>query len=682
MTNSARGPRNEGVMRAPFLLLPLLLATLGFAHGCSAPDSPGRVIILGLDGMDPHTVDLLMSEGKLPNFARLRQEGAYGRLVSSKPLLSPILWTTIATGKPPLEHGISHFVALNEKTGAELPVTSQMRRVKALWNLLSDAGREVAVVGWWATWPAEVVRGAIVSDHTGYHFLFSAGATGDPDPVGSVHPPELAAQITARMRRPDDLTWEEAARFVDVSREEFARPFDFEDDLSHFKWALATAESYRTIGLDLWQQRQPDLLMVYIEGTDSTSHLFGHLFRQQALAGHLAEQQRRYGRVVEEMYRYADEIVGDYLEALDDDTTLVVLSDHGFELGQLHDDPRRTRGLQRVSERFHRIEGILYLYGNRVRRHQRIERPTLLDVTPTLLALTGVSPARDMPGRVLTEALELPEPLAYATRTVASYETGVGSAEALDAVADATVDPQILEHLRALGYLDASSPKGERNLAALQFQAGHYEEAAQAYEELVREDPDNAALRASFAGALGALGRYEESLAQLERAIALEPANPEAYHNRGVIYEAQGKPEQAARQYEFALRYQPQYEPAQRALLRVRGATPMAEPPTPNQQLAAALVERAREAALRGDYQGALKELDEAERIAPRFALVPHYRSNVGWLMGDREGAMAALRRALELEPDDPLYRTNLERLEKEAAEESRGEAIDATPSH
>ena len=76
---------------------------------------------------DPETMDLLLSEGKLPNLARLRKEGAYGKLLSSKPMLSPILWTTIATGKPPADHGIGHFVAVNEKTGEQLPVTSQMR---------------------------------------------------------------------------------------------------------------------------------------------------------------------------------------------------------------------------------------------------------------------------------------------------------------------------------------------------------------------------------------------------------------------------------------------------------------------------------------------------------------------------------------------------------------------------
>ena len=97
--------------------LGVLLAS-SLLTSCSRGSSDHRVIVLGLDGVDPDTVDLLLSEGKLPNFARLRREGAYGRLASSEPMLSPILWTTIATGKSPAEHGITHFVATNPKTGA------------------------------------------------------------------------------------------------------------------------------------------------------------------------------------------------------------------------------------------------------------------------------------------------------------------------------------------------------------------------------------------------------------------------------------------------------------------------------------------------------------------------------------------------------------------------------------
>jgi tetratricopeptide (TPR) repeat protein len=650
-------------MSARVLGLGLLL--LCVISGCGSSSSPGRVIVLGLDGVDPEVVDLLLSEGQLPSFARLRQHGAYGRLESAKPMLSPILWTTIATGKTPLEHGISHFVALNEKTGEQLPVTSQMRRVKAAWNILSDAGREIGVVGWWATWPAESVRGAVVSDHTCYHFLFDAGAGGSRDPVGVIHPPELAAELAPLVRRPGDLTSADLARFVDVPPEDLARPFDFQDDLSHFRWALATAQSYRAIGLRLWDQADPDVLFVYVEGVDSTSHLFGHLFRRDDLSGPLAAQHARYGRAAEEMYRYADEIVGAYLDALDGDTTLVVLSDHGFELGALHDDPSRARDLRRVSERFHRIEGILYLYGNRVRAGRRIERPTLLDVAPTVLALAGVPPAADMPGRVLADALDLPPELAATPRSIASYETGEADARAADAGAGSSVDPEILEHLRALGYLETSSPKGERNLAALHFEKGEYAEAARMYEALVGEEPDDASLHASLAGALGALGRLDESLAALDRAIALDPANPEAHHNRGVIHEERGDAVAAARDYETALRFAPDYEPSQRALVRLRGFAAAGEPESANEKLAAAIAERAHESALRGDYAGAMQQLEEAERIAPGFARIFHYRSNVAYLMGDRTAAVAALRRAVELEPENPLFRANLERLER-----------------
>ena len=69
----------------------VLLLALIVLQACGGGTDAGRVLILGLDGMDPQAVDLLMSEGKLPNFAKLRQEGAYGPLRSQKPLLSPVV---------------------------------------------------------------------------------------------------------------------------------------------------------------------------------------------------------------------------------------------------------------------------------------------------------------------------------------------------------------------------------------------------------------------------------------------------------------------------------------------------------------------------------------------------------------------------------------------------------------
>lgn len=624
--------------------------------GCQS-DSRGRVIVLGIDGLDPGVVDLLMAEGEMPNFARLRRGGAYARLQSSEPILSPIIWTTIATGRVPADHEIGHFVAINEATGERLPVTSQMRAVKALWNIFSERDRSVGVVGWWATWPAETVRGAIVSDHTCYHFLFDDGAQGGDDSTGVTYPPGLRAEIEPMIRRPADVGAEELEPFARVEAAELERPFSFDDDLAHFRWAYSAAETYRAIGKYLWRSVQPDLLMVYIEGTDSASHLFGHLFRATDLAGELAEQRSRFGDTVEEMYRYADRLVGEYIEIMDDDTTLIVLSDHGFELGALPQDPSKTRDMRRVSEKHHKIEGILYAYGRNVRARRRFDRPTLVDVAPTVLALAGLSPSREMPGRVLYEGLSL----AHEPRSVASYESGgVGAA---GGVADRSVDPAILERLRALGYLDTESPSGDRNLAALLFEEQRFEEAVAAYEKLVAASPRDGALRASLAAALGSIGRLEDARDQADQAIRLAPLNPGGYHNRAVLHEKAGERDRAVADYREALRYAPDYAPSRQALERM-GAGPDGDPVRDAQEIRAAqLAEAASLAARRGDYGEAMSLLDRAEAEAPRLALVHQYRSNVAFLMGDIEAARAALRKALEIEPDNVLYKTNLERL-------------------
>jgi Type I phosphodiesterase / nucleotide pyrophosphatase/Tetratricopeptide repeat len=637
--------------RTPAVAALLVASTVAIAGCGDRTARSARVVLLGIDGLDPKVVDLLVSEGEMPVFERLRRDGAYAPLRSQRPLLSPVIWTTVATGKPPREHGIGHFTAIDRATGAMLPVTRRMRRVEALWNIASAAGRPVAVVGWWATWPPEPVNGWVVSDHQAYHFLFekAAGLDGrNGTPV--THPPELEGEIRPLLQRPGDLTPESVGGFVDVSPQELARPFSFDDDLSHFKWALATARSYRDIGLWLWRRKRPALELVYIEGTDSASHLFGHLFRAAPLAGELGEQQRRFGGTVEAMYRFADRLVGQYLDALGSDATLIVMSDHGFELGALHDDPSRTRDMRRVSERFHRDEGILYLYGRGVKANAGLDRPGILDIAPTVVTLLGIPPGRDMPGRVLLEGLDgVVEPERVASHEPRSRAAG-GDRGGADGGDDAESDAAILARLESLGYLGGerpsgetsrreTSPEGERILAAMAFEAGRYEEALAAYLRLAAAEPGDAALRTSVAGVLGALGRYDEAMLQLGTAVELDPLDGEAYHNRAVILERRGEVDAAVADYQRAVRYRPDYEPSREALLRLTGSATVDRPRTPAEVEA-----------------------------APDYVLVYQYRSNVAYLMGDRAAAIAALERALELEPDNALFRVNLEGLRNDGA--------------
>lgn len=182
---------------------------------------------------------------------------------------------------------------------------------------------------------------------------------------------------------------------------------------------------------------------------------------------------------------------------------------------------------------------------------------------------------------------------------------------------------------------------------------------------MVDESPDDGFLRTSLAGALGALGRYDEALEELEKAIELQPLNPEAYHNRAVIWERKGEIPKAVQDYQTALRYNPRYQPSLAALHRLGGSSRPSAPKTDQEQQAYRLAEEAAALSRRGDYAAAMARLDQAQRIAPDYSLVYQYRSNVAYLMGDRQGAIEALEKGLELEPDNALFRENLRRLQE-----------------
>ena len=152
--------------------------------------------------------------------------------------------------------------------------------------------------------------------------------------------------------------------------------------------------------------------------------------------------------------------------------------------------------------------------------------------------------------------------------------------------------------------------------------------------------------------------------ARVEALSTFSAALAEQYRGRGaVIHERRGERDAAIRDYQTAIRYNPQYAPSRQALGRLGAPLPQA-PHSDEERRATALAEEAAAAARRGDYAAAGARLDEANRIAPRLALVYQYRSNVAYLKGDRAAAIAALKQGLRIEPDNALFRENLKRLE------------------
>jgi len=96
----------------------------------------------------------MVRDGELPHLRSLMERGVYGKLETLEPTVSPVIWTTIATGKRHEQHGIHDFVRPSDGTEAQRLYSRLDRRVGAFWNFLSDAGQRVHVVGWFVTYPA------------------------------------------------------------------------------------------------------------------------------------------------------------------------------------------------------------------------------------------------------------------------------------------------------------------------------------------------------------------------------------------------------------------------------------------------------------------------------------------------------------------------------------------------
>jgi len=413
----------------PGALLLAAACALFFFSCSSEADRPTKVIVFGVDAADWGVMDNLLKEDRLPNFQRLIDEGATGISKTLIPLTkSPIIWTSIATGKVPEKHGIGGFVRV-AADGDTIPYTGNARRVKALWNILSDAGYTVGIVGWMVTWPAEEVNGYMVSDYVQYEQERSIRLD------RQTYPEELFREVDHLRVIPGNVTDAEVARFYPVSaspEEVQAAPWH----KSYVKMIYATDETMRRIALDL-AERDVNLLAVYLNGVDSFGHAFWH-HRTNVKESPLSE-------IIDKYYLWVDETLGEFMELIDDDTILIVCSDHGF-----YGPRRRPDGGLMLGIYMHGENGIIGLMGKGVRKGGSIVDADVLDITPTILYALGLEVGKDMDGHVLTDAFEPDFLRSNPVEFVSTYETG--DREYGEPI-KTPHDEKIKERLRAVGYM-------------------------------------------------------------------------------------------------------------------------------------------------------------------------------------------------------------------------------------
>ena len=185
--------RAEELTRQAEAALLILAASWGCGGSRDGADERGAdlkprpLVVFCVDGATWDVIDPMIDRGELPNFRKLVETGVRGDLVSIPPVASPLVWTTVATGRFARHHNILDHV-FPYTPGAKRRVSSLQRRVPALWNIASHHSRSVAIVGYYATHPVEEVRGAMVSDRAGKGL------------AGGIYPAKLEAELLPELQ--------------------------------------------------------------------------------------------------------------------------------------------------------------------------------------------------------------------------------------------------------------------------------------------------------------------------------------------------------------------------------------------------------------------------------------------------------------------------------------------------
>lgn len=452
---------------AAILLVGAVLSVVVLA-GCSGPqddvsEPATRLIIFAIDAANWNTLTPMLEAGELPNIAGLLHRGSYGVLKSGVPIQSPQMWTSIATGVVPERHGITRFVAELPGGTKEVPVTNNMRRVKAFWNILSERDISVGIVGWWPSWPVDEVEGFMIAQRAwpvnwslhGIPFGAARNTQGrliTEDFPGRTWPESLYEEFEGFIVTEEDVAMRELDQFFADSR--------FTDPAKQFhaRWVYAKDKTFADAGLHFLVKEQPQIFAVYLQGTDVVSHYYWGYQEEEGFTVR-PDDARMYGRVVKNYYIFIDRTIGRYLETVDDRTAVLLVSDHGFETKQ-ELKTRWERGERIRTEEGgkdvpwdHGADGVIIFAGPGVKAGHRMEdEASVVDVTPTLLAYLGLPAAQDMDGRPLVDCLEETFLSEHPIQWIPTYETGgqIGSEFPIES----PIDEGIREKLRSLGYIE------------------------------------------------------------------------------------------------------------------------------------------------------------------------------------------------------------------------------------
>jgi len=493
--------------------------------------TPRRLLLVGWDSADWQIIQPLLDAGTLPAVQSLVYGGSSGNLASAEPQLSPMLWTTIATGKMAYDHGVAGFTEVDPGSGEVMPVSWATRRCKTVWEILGERGFRSHVIGWFATQGEEHIDGCMVSDR----YCHMAAVRPDQDPAdwpppppGTYWPPELAAELDALRVSPYEVDPEAIVRLFVPD----APTIDQTKDRRLWQLVRLLAEAFSVHSAATHVlERDPNWNFgaIYYRAVDEISHLFMPYHPPQ-MAGISDTDFRLYRGVVEGIYRLHDLFLQRLMQLAGTDATVMLVSDHGFRSDHLR--PQLVPDVPAGITVWHRPQGVFAIRGPGIRAAEQIHGARLHDITPTVLHAFGLPVGADMEGRVLEEVFARRMPI----DRVPTWESPGGIVRRRLPLG-AGEQQALLDQFAALGYIeppsgiptsDAEDTRRENdwNLARAFLDRGRFLDALPLLERCSHERPTRTDYAQVLAACQQALGLLDEAEASVERAVtALGPSD-------------------------------------------------------------------------------------------------------------------------------------------------------------
>ncbi|MFO8057880.1 MAG: alkaline phosphatase family protein [bacterium] len=423
---------------------------------------PGNIRGLPEKGYD--FSKLKKEDNLIPHLTRLIKNGSYGLLANINPAISPVIWTSIATGESPSKHGIKTFFMQAPGVEGKVLASSSLRKVPALWNVITDYGDDsVGVAGWWASWPAEKVDGFVISDHandTALKIMQDREWMPDNEEViktygeYNTYPPELMNKVQSHFIDADEITRQELSNFIPRLDTKTWNKFQKIDRvkqsirLSRLKYYYARDKSLHQAIKYMWKQRNPDLWMIYYQGADIVEHAFWH-FEDPAIFPRVdREKAEKYGSIVEEYYRFMDRAVGELMDKAGPDATYILVSDHGhYPVDFMQARKDGPHGHHRW-----RCPGVFIGSGPAIKKNNYLTEASIFDVAPTVLYIMDYPVASNLEGRVLQETIRPGWADSHPIKNVPRYEYKSSRSTGKTPLRS-RFNTKVKDRLKAVGYL-------------------------------------------------------------------------------------------------------------------------------------------------------------------------------------------------------------------------------------